>query len=263
MIVHVRGAPVFVATGGRDFDPDDNVVLLIHGAGMNRTVWRYQSRYLAHHGHAVAAIDLPGHGRSGGPLLARISAMSEWLVELLDELGVSSAALVGHSMGTFVALEAAAVSPERVTRLALLATADAMPVHPELLSAADAKDHKAFDLVTSWSLGRTAQLGGHPEPGAWMTGGTLSIFEEEKPGVLANDLHAANDYSMAAASAARIKSPVLVMIGRDDRMTPPRATLRLVANFTDVETLELRTGHIMMSEDPIGVVRGLAGFLGQ
>ena len=51
------------------FRPD---VVLVHGAGMDRTVWTLQARYLAHHGRNVLALDLPGHGRSGGAPLASI-----------------------------------------------------------------------------------------------------------------------------------------------------------------------------------------------
>lgn len=263
MNVTVDEARAFVATGGQPFDPALSVVVLVHGAGMNRTVWRYQSRYLAHHGFAVAAVDLPGHGRSAGPPLEDVPSMAEWLLRLLDSLGAPAASLVGHSMGSFVALEAAAMAPDRIAKMALLGSADAIAVHPELLAAADAGDRKAFDLVTSWSLGRRAQLGGHPEPGSWMTGGTLAILEEEPIAVLANDLRAVNDYAGAPVAAQGIGHPVAVLVGRGDRMTPPNAARRLVSNFVDAEIVEFDTGHLMMTEDPAGVVEALAGFLAQ
>lgn len=263
MIVDVAGAPAFVATGGRAFDPEGRVVVLVHGAGMNRTVWRYQSRYLAHHGFSVAAVDLPGHGRSAGPVLATIPAMADWLLDLLDALGVDTASVVGHSMGTYIALEAASTAPERITRLVLLGTGDAIAVHPELLAAADEGDTKAFDLVTSWSVGRPAHLGGHPEPGAWMLGSTLAAFEEEPIEVLAVDLHAVHSYRGAPEAAGKVGRPVLVMVGRDDRMTSPKSATRLVSNLVDAEVAELATGHLMMSEDPAGVARIMEAFLAQ
>lgn len=263
MKVDVRGAAAFVATGGRSFDPEDPVVVLVHGAGMNRTEWRYQSRYLAHHGFSVAAVDLPGHGRSDGPLLDTIPAMAEWFLDLLHALDVETASVVGHSMGTYVALEAAAADPERIVKLALLGTGDAMAVHPELLAAADRGDRKAFDLVTSWSVGRPAHLGSHPEPGAWLIGSTLASFEQQPITVLANDLHAVDSYLGAPAAAKNVGRPVLVLIGRNDRMTPPRAAIRLVSNLVDAEVVELDAGHALMSEDPTGVARALGAFLAQ
>src|SRR5690606_20729020 len=131
----VDGRRVFAATGGASFDPARPAVAMIHGAGMDHTVWSLQARYLAHHGYGVLALDLPGHGRSEGPLLDSIEAMAEWVGRALDAAGTARAALVGHSMGAMVALEAASRLAGRVTHLALIGVAAAMPVHPDLLAA--------------------------------------------------------------------------------------------------------------------------------
>ena len=71
MKLQVRGAETFVTTGGRPFVPEQPTIVFVHGAGMNRIVWYLQTRYFAHHGHTVLAVDLPGHGRSQGTLLRR------------------------------------------------------------------------------------------------------------------------------------------------------------------------------------------------
>ena len=63
---------VFASTGGRGLDRDAPLTVLIHGAGMDHSVWSLQTRYLAHHGRSVLAVDLPGHGRSGGEPLVTI-----------------------------------------------------------------------------------------------------------------------------------------------------------------------------------------------
>ena len=107
----VDGNRVFAATGGRPFDPAQPTVLFIHGAGMDHTVWALQTRYFAHHGRSVLAVDLPGHGRSSGAVLRSVGAMASWIVRVLDEAGVQSAALVGHSMGALISLEVAASAP--------------------------------------------------------------------------------------------------------------------------------------------------------
>ena len=63
MELTLDGKTVRYANGGRAHDPALPGVVLVHGAGMNRTVWQLQTRYLAHHGFRVAALDLPGHGQ--------------------------------------------------------------------------------------------------------------------------------------------------------------------------------------------------------
>src|SRR5215468_7288285 len=98
---------------------------------MDHTVWALQTRYFAHHGRSVLAVDLPGHGRSAGPLLFSIAEMASWTVRVLDAAGLRSTALVGHSMGALIALEVAASASARISSLALLGVAERMPVHPD------------------------------------------------------------------------------------------------------------------------------------
>ena len=70
----VEDRAVYAATGGRPFDDKLPTVVFVHGAGLDHTVWALQTRYFAHHGRGVLALDLPGHGRSEGPLLDSIQA---------------------------------------------------------------------------------------------------------------------------------------------------------------------------------------------
>lgn len=118
MKLQVRGAETFATTGGRPFVPEQPTIVFVHGSGMNRIVWYLQTRYFAHHGHSVLAVDLPGHGRSQGTLLGSIEELADWIPDLLDSAGVGKAALVGHSMGALISLESAARHPDRVSKLA-------------------------------------------------------------------------------------------------------------------------------------------------
>ncbi|MFM8678209.1 MAG: alpha/beta fold hydrolase, partial [Alphaproteobacteria bacterium] len=157
MELRVDGRTAFAATGGRARDPGIPDVVLLHGAGMDHTVWTLQARYLAHHGRNVLALDRPGHGRSQGAPLGSIADMAGWVLRALDAVGSDAAALAGHSMGALVALATAAAAPGRVRGLALLGAAASMPVHPDLLEAARAGDHAAIDLVAYWGFGRRAE----------------------------------------------------------------------------------------------------------
>ncbi len=105
MQLSVNGADTFVATGGRPFDPSLPAVVMLHGAGFDHSTWALHSRWFAHHGYSVLAPDLPGHGRSGGSPLPTIADMADWTAALLDAAGAPKAKLVGHSMGSLIALE--------------------------------------------------------------------------------------------------------------------------------------------------------------
>ena len=229
MKLSVNGADIFVATGGREFDRALPTVVLLHGAGFDHTAWALHSRWFAHHGYAVLAPDLPGHGRSAGPGLGSIAEMADWTAALLDAAGASKADLVGHSMGSLIALETAARHPARVSALGLIGTAARMTVGPDLLKAAEANDQAAIDMVSIWGLGFKAELGGSLAPGLWMHGGAQSVLQYCQPGVLFSDLSACNAYQNALAAAAGVTVPTTLILGERDMMTPAKAGKTLAA----------------------------------
>jgi pimeloyl-ACP methyl ester carboxylesterase len=251
MQLQVNGTDIFVATGGREFDPALPTVVMLHGAGFDHTSWALHSRWFAHHGYGVLAPDLPGHGRSSGSPLATIAEMADWTVALLDTAGAAKARLVGHSMGSLIALETAARHPEKVSALSLIGTAATMAVGPDLLKAAEANDHAAIDMVTIWGLGSQAELGGSLAPGLWMHSGAERVLEQCRPGVLFNDLSACNAYQNALTAAAKVTVPVTLILGERDMMTPARAGKALAAALANSRTVVLPgAGHMMMAERP-------------
>lgn len=258
MRLSLDGASVFAGTGGRPFEPGPRAVVFLHGAGMDHTVWALQARYFAHHGRQVLAVDLPGHGRSAGTPLGSVEALAGWLIRLLDAGGLAKAALVGHSMGALVALETAGRARDRVRALALIGVAAAMPVHPDLMAAALSGRHEAAELIADWGHGRPAHLGGNPAPGLWRVGAGLRLLEGAAPGVLAADLAASAAYEGALAAAARIGCPTLLLLGAEDRMTPPAKAAALAAAIPGARRVVLAgAGHMLMSERPNEVIDAL------
>lgn len=258
MIVDVDGRQANAATGGVEPDGTSPVVLLIHGAGMDSTVWQQQTRFLAHRGLQAVAVDLPGHGRSEGDPLTTIQDMADWVARFAEAGGLHPAAVVGHSMGSFVAMELARRRPELVTSLTLMGAANAMPVHPELLSSsADRLDHAAA-LMAAWGHGKAAHVGLNPTPGLWMIGGARALVETSNPGALTTDFTACMNYAEAEEAAAAVTCPVHLIIGQEDKMTPPKATATLASAIsTDLLTTVTLpgVGHSMMIEDPRSVRR--------
>src|SRR6266567_2959514 len=120
MQLTVNGIDTFVATGGREFEKSQPAIVLLHGAGFDHSIWALHSRWFAHHGFGVLAPDLPGHGRSGGAPRKTIAEMADWTAALLDAADVTTAKLVGHSMGSLIALETAARHPAKVSALSLI-----------------------------------------------------------------------------------------------------------------------------------------------
>jgi pimeloyl-ACP methyl ester carboxylesterase len=262
MRLRVDGCEAFAYTGSRPLAQERACIVFVHGAANDHSVWGLQSRYFAHHGHNVLAVDLPGHGRSEGAALTSIEALADWIVTFLDAANVRMAALVGHSMGSLAVLEAAARYPERVARLALLAPAAPMRVSEALLAAAKADDHVAYEMINAWSFSAARQLGGNTVPGVWMTGNAMRLMERTRGGVLHADLCACNAYTSAVAAAVAVRCPALLLLGARDVMAPPRSAQGLAAALpkSRVTTLAL-CGHAMMSEQPDAVLDALRAFL--
>jgi pimeloyl-ACP methyl ester carboxylesterase len=251
MQLSVNGIEAFIATGGREFDVSQPTVVLLHGAGFDHTTWALHTRWFAHHGYGVLAPDLPGHGRSAGAPLSTIADMADWTAALLDAAGAAKARLVGHSMGSLIALETAARHPAKISSLSLIGTAATMTVGPDLLKAAQANEPAAIDMVSIWGLGFQAELGGSLAPGLWMHSGAQRVLEQCRPGVLFNDLSACNAYQGALAAAAKITVPTTFILGERDMMTPVRAGQALAAALPNSRTVVLRgAGHMMMVERP-------------
>jgi pimeloyl-ACP methyl ester carboxylesterase len=260
MQITVNGIEIFVATGGRAFDPSLPVAVMIHGAGFDHSTWALHSRWFAHHGFAVLAPDLPGHGRSSGDALTTIADLADWTAALIDAAGAKGARLIGHSMGSLIALETAARHPSKITQLDLMGTAATMTVGPDLLKDAEANAHGAIDMVSIWGLGFQAELGGSLAPGLWMHGGAQRVLETTKPGVLFTDLTACNTYQNALAAAAQIAIPVTLILGERDMMTPAKAGRTLAAALPNARTVILPgAGHMMMVERPDEVLAALQG----
>jgi pimeloyl-ACP methyl ester carboxylesterase len=260
MQLSVNGVEAFVATGGRDFDSSLPTIVLLHGAGFDHTTWALHSRWFAHHGYGVLAPDLPGHGRSSGAALQAIADMADWTAALLDAAGVAKAWLVGHSMGSLIALETAARHPAKVSTLGLIGTAATMTVGPDLLKAAEANDHSAVDMVSIWGLGFQAELGGSLAPGLWMHSSAQRVLEQCRPGVLFNDLNACNAYRNALAAAAQIRVPATFILGERDMMTPAKAGKTLASALPNSRTVVISgAGHMMMVERPDDLLAALQG----
>jgi len=257
----VDGRRAFAYAAAHELDAGKPTAVFVHGAGLDHSWFGLQSRYFGYHGWNVRALDLPGHGRSDGPPLPSIETMADWISEVLKKTNIPKAAVVGHSMGSLVALECAARHPGQVERIALIATAYPMKVAEPFLEAAKKNDYAAFDMHTIWGHAPQVPLGGNPNPGMWMYGDTLARLERLAPGVLHNDLKACNDYAAGLESAAKVKCPALFILGRRDMMTPPKHGIALSEALKNSKSVIVSTsGHSLMAEAPDTVLDALIGF---
>jgi pimeloyl-ACP methyl ester carboxylesterase len=262
MRVRVGGLDAYAYTGSRQPDAKAPSVVFVHGAENDHSVFALQSRYFAYHGRNVYAIDLPEHGNSAGDALRSVESLADWLIAFLDSANVANTSLIGHSLGSLIVLETAARRPERVDKIALLASAVPMRVSDDLLASAQSNDHIALEMINNWSFSAPRQLGGNRWPGIWMTGNSMRLMERMKPNVLYADLLACRDYANGLRAAAAVRSPALLLLGARDVMAPAKAAGELAKTLGDVQVVTLaECGHAMMNEEPDAVLDALRRFL--
>lgn len=266
MDIDVRGQRTYCYTGGKAFDPAQPTAIFIHGALNDHSVWILQTRYLAHHGWNVLAVDLPGHCRSAGTPPATVEDAADFVLALLDATGLPQAALVGHSFGSLIALEAAARAPDRVSHLVLVGTAFPMKVSPALLQSSLHTPAQAIDLVNIYSRSTLAPPPSALGPGTWVFGGTRALMHR----VLASNtsvnlfhagFKACNDYANGLQAMDAVRAPVLFVLGRKDQMTPPKAAQALVDRARNARVVRLEVGHHLMTEAPDAMLAALQEFL--
>jgi pimeloyl-ACP methyl ester carboxylesterase len=246
----VEGYPAYAYTGGREFDPRRPVVLFVHGAAFDHSVWQWQSRYFAHHGFSVLAVDLPAHGRSPGVARATIEELARWVAAFAAAAGPDRVHLVGHSMGSLVALQAALAHRDTLASLALVATSMPMAVAEPFLAAAHDDSPTALDMEAVWGHARHVQLAASPVPGVTLLGASRNLNSRAAPGVLDADLRACNAWRAELRAVRALDLPTLVVGGRRDQMTPLKAGEALAREIPGARFVALDAGHAIMAEAP-------------
>lgn len=267
MDIQVNGHQTYAYTGGKTFNPALPTVVLIHGVLCDHSVWALQSRYLANHGWNVLAIDLPGHCRSAGAPPASVQEAALFIQALLDAQGVNQAALVGHSFGSLIAMQAAANMGERISHLVMVGTAYPMKVSQPLLDASLNEPEKALHMTNVFSRATLAPPSG---AGAWVFGASLALgrrvlASNPTVNVFHTGFNACNSYDQGLQAMAAVTCPVLMVLGESDQMTTPKNAQPLITQAKEsgreLQVKLIPHGHHQMSESPDETLNALISFL--
>ena len=267
MRIQVQGADIYAYTGGKAFDANKPTAIFIHGVLCDHSVWALQSRYMANHGWNVLAIDLPGHCKSSGAAPQSVEEAASFVGQLMDAAGLQKAALIGHSWGSLIAMQAAAQLGPRISHLVLVGTAAPMKVSPALLDMAQNVPDKAIAMVQTFSRATLSPPNG---AGSWVFGAGTALGRRvlaSNPNV--NLLHrgfvACDSYAGGEAAMAQLSAPVLFVLGEQDQMTPPKAAKGMIdaakAAGKTVKVQMIANGHNQMTESPDATLFAIRDFL--
>ncbi len=266
----INHAETYCYTGGKPFDAAKPTVVFIHGVLNDHSVWILQSRYLANHGYNVLAVDLPGHCRSAGEAPSTVEEAADFIATLLDAAGVEKAALVGHSWGSLIALEAASRLKERVTHLVLVGTAFPMKVSPILIETSLSDPMKALGMINVFSRSTLAAPPSALGPGTWVFGASLALGKRvlasnAKVNVFHRGFVACDRYANGEQAISDVTCPVLFVLGAQDQMTMAKAAQPLIskakATGKSVQITMLPVGHHQMTETPDATLFAIRDFL--
>lgn len=271
MFLEVNNAKIYAYTGGKAFNSAHPTAIFIHGVLCDHSVWALQSRYMANHGWNVLALDLPGHCKSGGPAPQTVEEAALFIEQLMDAAGLEQAALIGHSWGSLIAMEAAARLKERISHLVLVGTAFPMKVSPALLEMALNAPDKAIAMVNTFSRATLSPPNG---AGSWVFGAGMALgrrvlasgIERSDTNLLHTGFTACDSYAGGEAAMAQITAPVLFVLGEQDQMTPPKAAKGLIdaakAAGKSVKVQMIPNGHNQMTESPDETLFAIRDFFG-
>jgi pimeloyl-ACP methyl ester carboxylesterase len=262
MYLTVNSYKTYCYTSGKPFDAAKPTLVFLHGVLNDHSVWILQTRYFAHHGYNVLAVDLPGHGKSEGPCPKSVEEAADFVWALLDAAGVQRAALIGHSWGSLIALHAASLQPQRMSHLALVGTAFPMKVSPALLDTSLNQPFKAIEMVNTFSHSTLAPPPSALGPGTWLYGGSRALMRRvlasnPRENVFHIGFTACDRYEGAFDALNRlsvgIKSSdlaIFFIVGHADQMTTPKAAQALIDKAPQAKVVRVSGGHSMMTEAP-------------
>jgi len=217
-------------------------VILIHGAGGNHLSWPPQVRRMVD--ERIYAIDLPGHGKSEGTGKHSIDEYANDVLVFMKELKIGTAVMVGVSMGSAIALTLALKFPRKVLGLGLLGAGSKLRVAQSILEtvgnpntfefAVDTINDNCFSANTPPSL--------------------LQLSKEQmlttRPPVFLGDFLACNDFDVTS-QLGKIKTPAIIICGKEDKMTPVKYSELLQNGIANSELhIVENAGHLVMAEQP-------------
>jgi len=258
MELEINKTPVYVATGGKDFDPELPTVLFIHGSGGDHRTWALQTRWFSYHGYSVLAPDLPGHSLSGGEAFKTIEESGPWLVELLDKTGVNAAHVVGHSQGFLSALELAKTHQDRMLSICAVGTAASIAVNQALIDTAKESAAKAAHMMCNWGFGPEAHMGISAVPGMQPIAISRAIMSQNP---LAADLQACTNYKGGDDIAGQLTVSAHCILAGADKMTPLKSGKALAETLGVTPTIIENYGHMLPLEAPKQTLMALRWFI--
>ena len=247
----VQGDVAFIC-GRWPLDPAQRTLVFIHGAGESSVLWPAQVEGLSAHANTIA-LDLPGHGRSGGSARDRVSDYAAAVDDFIRAVGAPRPVPCGLSMGGAITQQLLIDNGDRFPAGIIVSSGARLRVLPSLFERIRTDFAGYVDLIDR--LGFSAQT----PPG--LKAPFLEDSLRAHPEVAAGDFAACDRFDVMA-QLDRIRVPVLVISAEDDQLTPPKYADFLEAHIPGAVRAHIRAaGHFVPIEKPAAVNAAILRFM--
>lgn len=233
-------------------DPEKPTILFVHGAGGTSALWEHQVDSLGAHLNTIA-VDLPGHGKSGGPGLESVEDYSAAVSDFIEAAGIPAPIPCGLSMGGAIVLQLVLEQQERFRAAILANTGARLRVLPSVFEAIK-NDYRGFlnALPAFAASGKTDPR-------------RLASFIAESatcpPEVAHGDFTACDRFNVMGRLGT-ITTPVLVLTAEDDKLTLPKYGSYLKEQMKNASIAEIKeAGHLSPLEQPEAFNRAVLDYL--
>ncbi len=240
-LLEIANTQINCMTGKNGIRKGKKNLLFIHGAGGNHKVWAMQLPYFEGNYNPIA-VELPGHGDSGGDGEKDINSYTEWIRKIIDNLSLETCSMVGHSMGGAITLSFALKYPQYLNSIVLVGTGARLRVSSDILDTVKANFDNAIKLICKFAYSdHVSSL-------------VIEMGEMEmrktSPDVLYDDFAACNSFDVLE-KIKKVEVPTLIISGSEDRLTFPKYSRFLHENIRGSKLAMVKdAGHMIMVEKP-------------
>ncbi len=239
-------------TGRWPLDPAKSTIVFIHGAGGSSAFWSAQVQGLDARANTVA-LDLPGHGRSGGNGKTKIEDYVQAVIDFIKQVDMPTPIPCGLSMGGAITQQLLLDYQDQFKAGILISTGAKLKVAAAIFDAIE-NDYNGFvDMV--------GKLAASKKAGPGLVQSIKDEMTRCKPEITYGDFKACNRFNIIERLSS-IKIPVLVVSAQDDKLTPPKYADVLEKTIKNAARAHIMdAGHVVPIEKPAEVNQAIMEFL--
>jgi pimeloyl-ACP methyl ester carboxylesterase len=231
---------------------EKKTLVFIHGSGGDHTIWLHQYTRLKN-AFNIAALDLPGHGRSEGRGERDVAVYVECVRQILEALAIEKPVPIGHSLGAAISLRYALTYGDKLAGIVPVGGGAAMPVNPAILEGLKTDPATMIAIAAKIAVAKSNR--------DRLSEILMKSMSGVNPDILYRDFLACDKHDVTA-TVSRIRVPALMICGDEDKMTPPELSRYLKDHIPGAQwALIGNAGHFVMLENVGEFNRALMTFV--